>query len=128
MPNTGKTSTLILVYDMVVLNGGGVSTKRQVIGNPTQNDFSDIVLRGKQKIAFYTMGDYSNYLAKAILNYALQNCNVLVCSLSTNKPNIRANNALNQFSTTRINKTVAPNKSAELASNTEDGNTVFSLI
>lgn len=47
MPNTEKTSTLNLVYDMLVTNGGGVSTNRQPLGG-NQSDFSDIVVRGTQ--------------------------------------------------------------------------------
>jgi thymidylate kinase len=128
MPNTGKTRTLNLVYDMLVPNGGGVSTNRQVIGNPVQNDFSDIVIRGNQRIAFFTMGDYSTFLANAIYDYNRQNCDVLVCTLSTNTAKVRANNALNQFNTTRINKTIAPNTPAELATNTADAQTIFNLI
>lgn len=125
--NTGKTITLNIVYD-IVLQNGGVSSNRQVIGNPTQNDFSDIVLRGNQRIAFFTMGDYSTYLANAIYEYDRQNCDVLVCAISTNTPKVRANNALNQFTTTRINKTVTPNSTLELAINTADAQTIFNLI
>lgn len=128
MPNTGKTSTLNLVYDILVPNGGGVSTNRQVIGNPTQNDFSDIVVRGTQRIAFFTMGDYSTYLANAIYDYDRQGCDVLVCALSTNNAKVRANNALNQFNTTPINKTIAPNATTELVINTADAQTIFNLI
>jgi len=128
MPNTGKTRTLNLVYNMLVPNGGSVSTNRQVIGNPIQNDFSDIVIRGTQRIAFYTMGDYSTHLANAIYDYDRQNCDILVCALSTNTAKVRANNALNQFSATRINKTVAPNATAELATNTADAQSIFNLI
>lgn len=128
MPNTGKTSTLNLVYDMLVPNGGGVSTNRQVIGNLSQNDFSDIVVRGTQRIAFFTMGDYSTYLANAIYDYNRQGCDVLVCALSTNNAKVRANNALNQFNTTRINKTIAPNITTELTTNTADAQTIFNLI
>lgn len=128
MPNTGKTSTLNLVYDLLVPNGGGVSTNRQVIGNPKQNDFSDIVVRGTQRIAFFTMGDYSTYLANAIYDYDRQGCDVLVCALSTNTAKVRANNALNQFNATRINKTIAPNATAELATNKADAQTIFNLI
>jgi GTPase SAR1 family protein len=128
MPNTGKTSTLNLVYDMLVPNGGGVSTNRQIIGNPAQNDFSDIVIRGTQRIAFFTMGDYSKALADAINEYDRQGCDVLVCALSTNTPKVRANNALERYNTTRINKTIAPNAIAELATNTADAQTIFNLI
>lgn len=128
MPNTGKTKTLNLVYDMLITNGGGVSTNRQVIGNPRQNDFKDIVIRGTKRIAFYTMGDYSTYLSNAIYDYNIQGCDVLVCALSTNNPKVRANNTLNQFNTTRINKTIAPNANAELATNTANALTIFNLI
>lgn len=127
MPDTGKTSTLNLVYDMLVPNGGGVSTNRQPLGGDPR-DFSDIVVRGTQRIAFFTMGDFSTYLANAIYDYDRQGCNVLVCALSSNNAKIRANNALNQFNTTRINKTIAPNASAELATNTADAQTIFNLI
>lgn len=127
MPNTGKTSTLNLVYNMLVPNGGGVSTNRQPLGGDP-GDFSDIVVRGTQRIAFFTMGDYSTYLANAIYDYDRQGCDVLVCALSTNNAKIRANNALNQFNTTRINKTIAPNATAELATNTADAQTIFNLI
>ena len=127
MPNTGKTRTLNLVYDMLVPNGGGVSTNRQPLGGDPR-DFSDIVVRGTQRIAFFTMGDYSTYLANAIYDYDRQGCDVLVCALSTNNAKIRANNALNQFNTTRINKTIAPNATAELATNTADAQTIFNLI
>lgn len=127
MPNTGKTSTLNLVYDMLVPNGGGVSINRQPLGGDPR-DFSDIVIRGTQRIAFFTMGDYSTYLANAIYDYDRQGCDVLVCALSTNTAKVRANNALNQFNATRINKTIAPNATAELATNTADAQTIFNLI
>jgi len=127
MPNTGKTRTLNLVYDMLVPNGAGVSTNRQPLGGDP-NDFSDIVIRGTQRIAFYTMGDYSTHLANAIYDYDRQKCDVLVCALSTNNAKVRANNALNQFNATRINKTVAPNATAELATNTAGAQTIFNLI
>lgn len=128
MPNTGKTRTLNLVYDLLVPNGVGVSTNRKVIGNPAQNDFSDIVQWNNQRAAFFTMGDYSTYLANAIYDFNNQNCDVLVCALSTNTAKIRANNALNKFNAMRITKTVAPNQNAELATNTADAQTIFNII
>lgn len=127
LPNTGKTRTLNLVYNLLVPNGGGVSTNRQPLGGDPR-DFSDIVIRGTQRIAFYSMGDYSTYLANAIYDYDRQSCDVLVCALSTNTAKVRANNALNQFNAARINKTIAPNPTAELAINTADAQTIFNLI
>lgn len=127
MPNTGKTRTLNLVYDMLVPNGGGVSTNLQPLGGDPR-DFSDIVIRGNQRIVFFTMGDYSTYLANAIYDYDRQGCDVLICTLSINTAKVRANNALNQYNTTRINKTIAPNATAELATNSADAQTIFNLI
>ncbi|MFG0591009.1 hypothetical protein ACF8C4_07730 [Myroides odoratimimus] len=127
MPDTGKTSTLNLVYNMLVPNGGGTPTNRQPLGGGP-NDFSDIVIRSNQRIAFYTMGDYSTYLANAIYDYDRQGCDVLVCALSTNTAKVRANTALNLFSATRINKTIAPNATAKLAINTADAQTIFNLL
>lgn len=128
MPNTGKTSTLHLVYNMLVPNGGGVSTNHQAIGDLTQNDFSDIVIIGTQRIAFYSMGDFSTILANTIYDYGRQSCDVLVCALSTNTAKKRANKALNHFNATRINKTIAPDPTAELVTNTADAKTIFNLI
>jgi hypothetical protein len=129
MPNTGKTSTLNLAYDMLIASGG-ISTNRQPLGGDP-NDFSDIVnitVNGiNQQVAFYTMGDFSTYLADAIKAYAHQGCDVLVCAISTNTPKIRANKALNQLNATRINKTVALTP-AVLAPNTADAQTIFQLI
>lgn len=51
--------------------------------------FSDIVNRVTQRIAFFTMGDCSTYLANAIYEYGRQRCDVLVCSLSTNTTKVR---------------------------------------
>jgi len=127
MPNTGKISTLNIVYNLLLQNGG-VSTIRQVLGNPVQNDFSDIVVRKTQRIAFYTAGDYSTYLATAIYDYDRQNCDVIVCALSTNTLKVRSNNALNQFNATRVNKTIASNNNSELGINTIDAQTIFNLI
>lgn len=128
MPNTGKTTTLNLVYDLIVRPTGiSISTNRQPLGSDP-NDFSDIVLRGNQRIAFYTMGDYSNHLANAILNYSRQNCDVMVCALSTNTLKVRANNMLNKFNTTKINKTIASAQITEQQANNTDAQTIFILI
>lgn len=127
MPNTGKTSALNLVYNMLVSSGGGRSTNRQSLGGDP-NDFSDIVVRGTQRIAFFTMGDFSTYLANAIYDYDRQGCDVMICALSTNNAKVRANNALNQYNANRINKTIAANKNNPTAENTLDAQQIFISI
>ena len=124
--NIGKTTTVDLVYKMV-LAAGGISTNRvNELNHP--GDFYDIVLYKGNKVAFYSLGDYSTFLADAIYFYANQKCDVLVCACSTNNPMVRANVALNSYNTTRINKTVAPNKSAEKSTNDADALLAFGMI
>lgn len=124
----GKSTTLGMVYDMV-LKAGGVPTNKQPLGGDPK-DFSDIVRYKSLNVAFFTMGDFSNALVQAIKNYAKQKCDVLVCSISSSTPKVRANNALNRRGAHRINKTIAtPNTAAaQLAANTTDAQTIFALI
>lgn len=126
MPNTGKTGTINLVWDLL-RNNGGVSTNRQPYGGDP-NDFIDTVLWNNLKIGILSMGDLSTPIANEIRNFNSQKCDVVVCALSINNAKVRANNALNKFNITRINKTIAPNQNAELATNTADAQTIFNLI
>ncbi len=125
LPNKGKTSTLNLVYNILLQNGNS-NNKQPLGGDP--NDFSDIVDWNNKRIAFFTMGDYSTYLSNAIYGYNNQQCDVLICALSTDTPKIRANNALNYFNATRINKRIAINNSLESQMNSNDAQTIYNLI
>lgn len=127
LPYKGKTTTIGLVYDLVI-NGGGVSTNKKLLG-ADPNDFSDVVINYKNKeIAFYSMGDVSTALSKAIYQYDKQGCDLIICALSTGTPKIRANNALNKYRTIRLNKTVSSIKSLEISSNKSDAQQIFSII
>jgi hypothetical protein len=127
LPNKGKTTTIGLVYDLVI-NSGGVSTKRQTLGGDPK-DFSDIVTGFKNKeIAFFSMGDNSTELALAIYNYNRQNCDLIICALSTGTAKVRANNAINKFNATRFNKRIAANPSLENQANVIDASIIFYTI
>jgi hypothetical protein len=126
MPNLGKTTTLNLVWDTLI-NNGGTSTNRQPLGGDP-NDFSDIVAFNNQMVAFYTMGDYSNYLANGIYDYSIQNCALLICALSINTPKVRANNAIIKFVNVIINKTIASSQLTEQRANTSDANKIVGSI
>ena len=133
MPNTGKTSTIWLVRDLLSPpNNNGISTNFIIYGNQQRmylDDFEDIIINYKSlKIGVYSAGDYSNNLASAVREFARLRCDVLVCALSTNNAKVRANNALSQFNVNRINKTIAPNATAQLTTNTADAQTIFNLI
>lgn len=127
LSNTGKTTTIGLLHQMLLQNGG-TSTNKQPLGGDS-NDFSDIVINFKNlKIAIFTMGDNSTEISKAILNYHNLKCDFFICSLSTSKPKIRANNRINQFQNTRVPKTISSQTVSEIQANTHDGNQIFSLL
>lgn len=124
--NIGKTPTVDLVYKMVLADGGK-STGR-VNDSEHPGDFYDVVNYKNKKIAFYSLGDYSTFLADAIYYYANEKCDVLICACSTNRPMVKAKAALNNYNTTRIKKTIAPSKSGEEAINNADALTIFKMI
>lgn len=128
MPNTGKTRTIDLVWEELTKTGGvGISTNRKVEGNPVENDFSDIVMIGNRKIAFFSMGDYSNYLSEAIYYYLYQGCDMLICALSTNSLKQNANKALNKYNAIRIDKTV-DYTNTQVATNIADAQAILKMI
>ena len=127
LPNRGKTTTIGLLYQMLIKNGG-ISTNKQPLGwDP--NDFSDIVINYKNlKIAIFTMGDNSNAISQAILQYDNLSCDFFICSLSTGTAKVRANKRINQYRNRRIPKTVSSSNITESQANNNDANQLFLLI
>lgn len=127
LSNTGKTTTIGLVYELLLQNGGKSTNKTPLGLDP--KDFCDIVLGYKNlKIAIFTIGDNSTAISKAISGYNVLECDIFICSLSTGTPKIRANNKINRFPNTRIVKTTCPPAINENQANNTDANTIFSLI
>jgi tRNA uridine 5-carbamoylmethylation protein Kti12 len=76
-PNTGKTTTLNLLYNKVTENGTrSILVAKSVLGNPKSNDFRCVVKYNNKKVGMFTMGDYFGSFIKAIIAYA--NCDVLI--------------------------------------------------
>ncbi len=127
LSNTGKTTTVGLLYEILLANGGTSTNKELLGGDP--NDFSDIVVDYKNlKIAIFTMGDNSTEISKAIVRYNNLGCDFFICSLSTGTPKIRANNRINQYQNTRIQKTLSSQNISETQANNNDANRMFLLI
>lgn len=122
----GKTSTLNLVYNNVLNNGGKSTNKRQVGGD--RNDFSDFVNYKGLKIAFYTMGDYSIHTINAIKYYDTFGVDVLICAsnIKFKKPIV----LISSYEHNLVVKTIAsPNSLANnLMANTTDANKILGLI
>ncbi|MDI5950274.1 hypothetical protein [Flavobacterium yafengii] len=125
--NTGKTTTIGILYNLLLSNGG-ISTNKQALGRDP-NDFSDIVINYKNlKIGIFSMGDNSTAISQGIVNFNNQNCDVFICSLSTGTPKVRANNRINRFQNIRIPKTIASQNITENQANNNDANRLFGLI
>ena len=97
----GKTTTLNIVYQILLAQGAISTNRQQEGGNP--KDFSDLLQWQGKKIAIYTMGDYSGALVTAIRYYFAQNCDTLICAC--NNRFTRPFDEFAKHNTTQINKT-----------------------
>jgi ABC-type transport system involved in cytochrome bd biosynthesis fused ATPase/permease subunit len=124
--NSGKSTTLNLLYNMIVPNLGQSQNNRVVLGNPIQNDFSETLTYHNEIVEFFTMGDYPQPLRIAIRNAANRNTNVFICACS--RLDNRLIQELQKHRTAFISKSVTINNLQELAFNTADAQTIFNLI
>lgn len=120
----GKTTTLNIVYQEL-LRLGAISTNReQEGGNP--NDFSDILIWQELRVAFFTMGDYSNAIVNSFLVYNNENCNFLVCAI--NDRFVRPFRAITDFPNTQIRKVREQIPQERQQANIEIANQIINLI
>ena len=124
--NTGKTSTLKIAHQLLIKAGGLSTCKLPIPKSPS--DFSDIVDYKKQKVAFFTMGDYADETKKAIHNYNTLKVDVLI--LASNIKFVTPIRLIVTFPNNLVIKTVAvpSNLANDLTANTTDANTIFALI
>jgi hypothetical protein len=122
--NVGKTTTLNIVYN-TILNNGGISTNKQRLGGGV-NDFLDIVLYNNQRIVFFTMGDYSVHLIDAIKKYDAQGLDVMICAC--NNRFVKPPRLIVQYPHHIVPKTVTQTDSMKPIVNNADAQTIFNLI
>ena len=124
--SSGKTATLNILYNSIINDGGQSTSKVEFPKNPL--DFSDIVYYNNKKIAFYSLGDHATFLANAIIRYANDNCDLLICTFSVNMQMQRAQDVLKNFNATIRNKTFTADIKSEVQVNTVDAKTIMELI
>ncbi|MDP4239772.1 MAG: hypothetical protein Q8904_09935 [Bacteroidota bacterium] len=120
----GKTTTLNIVYNTLLNNGGKSTNKQKLGGDP--NDFFDLVIYNNQKIYFFTMGDYSGYLIDSIRDCNSKGYDLLICAC--NSRFVRPFQEMNNYLHNIIDKTVVNSSSLELAANNADATTIINLI
>lgn len=86
--DSGKTTTLHLVYDELVNNSQAKVIEYAIMGNIAPNkpkDFACILEYKDLKVAIYSMGDYVRGIKKAIKDYTNKSVDVLIIA-NSNKP------------------------------------------
>lgn len=122
----GKTATINLVYDRVILSGG-VSTCKTKVGGDIR-DFSDVVNYKGQTVAFYSMGDLAFATIKAINKYNALGIDILV--IASNIKFKKPIKLILEYSNNLVIKTLAnpKNEANNSIANTSDANIIFGLI
>lgn len=122
----GKTTSLNLVYKMII-DVGGISTNRKQEGGD-KRDFSDIVSFNGLKVAFFTMGDSANHALNAIKNYNAQEADILI--IANNIKFVKPIQAILKYENTIVPKNVANPVTEEnnLTANISDANIIFGLF
>lgn len=126
MSNTGKTSTLNLLYGMLVPSSATSHGDRIVLGNSTQGDFSETITYHRETIFFFTMGDYPKKLELAIRAARHKGVTTFICACSHFSPSLIAELQCNR--TAFISKTVSVITWQQLTFNTADAQTIFNLL
>jgi hypothetical protein len=127
--NTGKTTTMGVVFVAMHMNGGRVNTFTPV-QNPSGMDFEadfDYPVNGKmEKVAIYSKGDKIADCNTAISKYSQQNIYTLIIAYSTKKTRL----TIPQKDTLvpPVQKTVASPAISEVQANANDGYQIISLI
>ena len=124
--NSGKSTTLNLLYNMIIPNIGQSLNNRIILGDPIQNDFSETLSYHNEIVEFYTMGDYPQKLRIAIRNAAFRNTNVFICACSRLDNGLI--NELQKHRTAFISKTLTVVGTQQLVFNTADAQMIFNLI
>ena len=120
----GKSSTLNVIHQLLLANDG-VSTNKQPLGS-NKKDFSDIVSYQNQKIAFFTMGDYSMHIISAMTNYGNRGIDVLICAC--NNKFVKPYKEIEKYPHHLLTKTLASAAISQQAANTADADKIFTLI
>jgi hypothetical protein len=131
-PNQGKSTTLNIAYQFMLLNGFiQVPGHFRVLGNPVQKDFIDILKIENKIVGIATMGDYSRKgydSVKELLTYLdSQKCDVAICACNLNKAGTLSavSNYPNHFF---VDKTITSVESKIRIINGADAEKVYTFI
>jgi len=132
-PDTGKTSTLYFVLEMLFTNGAKINLIEH-IGSADQRDFSSVMEYRGKSIRIFTMGDIEDEdeKCKKDLQKALDDTrpNFLICACNYGDDEIinKADYQLEKTEARIDKKTLAKTDACMLAANRYDANRIIELL
>lgn len=124
--NTGKTTTLNLLYDLLVARLASSHNDRKPLGNPAQNDFQETVNYQNEVIEFYTMGDYPKPLELAIREAPGRGITIFICACSGFSD--RLIDEFRRHRTAFISKTISVHKEQRIVFNQADARILLNML
>lgn len=89
-PNCGKSETLNIVYQLLLLNGyTQVPGFFAVLGNPKMRDFIDVLAKDNKIIGIVTQGDYvtgTDAIKNHLNKLSLAKCSIAICACTNKNP------------------------------------------
>lgn len=127
-PNIGKTTTLNIVYQLL-LQAGYTQVKGTFI-DLNNNDCLD-VLQGELRIGIVTQGDYAVRKCSVknhLLHLQSLGCNKVICACTLGVSKQKIKDAIASYSHTYVAKTISISVDQQRIDNNKDANTIMGLI
>jgi len=128
--NKGKSETINIIYQMLLLNGytqvPGVFVGP--LGNSVMKDFLDVLQKGNKLVGIVSQGDYvigANSLKNHLAKLFAAGCHKTICACTTKAGTI---SAVNAYKNIVIHKTIAITASLERLQNNFDATTIYNQV
>lgn len=83
-PNSGKTTSIRLVYDLLLYKGAKIDKPRN--SGKIYADFDTELLYNEKRVAISSAGDVLKNMRKTIADYKEHNCDILIMASRNFKP------------------------------------------
>lgn len=123
--NTGKTTTIKLLSDILISNG--YTQVQGMYQNNRRGDFLDIYNNGTKKVGLSSAGDTDLVINKNLNDLQINSCDIAVCACRTRGGTITAIKSFDP-NPTIINKTISSSSINWSTDNSNDAQIIFSKI
>ena len=128
--NTGKSETIDIVYQMLLLNGYTQVPGAFIgpLGNPAMRDFLDVLQNGNNIVGIVSQGDYvigANSLKNHLAKLFAAGCHKSICACTIKAGTI---SAVHTYKNVIIHKTIAAIPSLERIQNNIDATAIYNHV